>query len=90
MFVVAVAFVAAIAVVSAAVSQAEVEWQVAERTIKNYVESYGGRARIGELCDQYTCCSLSETESCSVASMPKDESTLVLPGGETRCIFRCV
>eukprot|EP00603_Paraphysomonas_imperforata_P003403 CAMPEP_0114428196 /NCGR_PEP_ID=MMETSP0103-20121206/8794_1 /TAXON_ID=37642 ORGANISM="Paraphysomonas imperforata, Strain PA2" /NCGR_SAMPLE_ID=MMETSP0103 /ASSEMBLY_ACC=CAM_ASM_000201 /LENGTH=442 /DNA_ID=CAMNT_0001597391 /DNA_START=29 /DNA_END=1357 /DNA_ORIENTATION=- len=40
-----------------------------------------------ELCDKYTCCEMSATESCSLDSLPSTGSSLVLPGGETRCIF---
>ncbi len=39
------------------------------------------------LCDAFKCCNVSSAESCDLKSMPKDETTLVLPGGETRCIF---
>jgi hypothetical protein len=39
------------------------------------------------LCDSYTCCNITTSEACNLASMPRDESTLVLPGGETRCIY---
>lgn len=34
------------------------------------------------------CCELSSSNNgCSVSNMPQDVSTLVFPGGETRCIF---
>jgi hypothetical protein len=34
------------------------------------------------------CCELSDSQDgCSVSNMPQDVSTLVFPGGETRCIF---
>lgn len=39
------------------------------------------------LCQTYSCCNLTETETCSLSSMPKDKTMLVLPGGETRCIY---
>jgi hypothetical protein len=32
-------------------------------------------------------CHYSDTESCNLASFPKDETSMVFPGGETRCIF---
>jgi len=32
-------------------------------------------------------CTISATETCSISKFPKDQTTLVLPGGETRCIY---
>ena len=32
-------------------------------------------------------CYVSSTEPCDVSSMPKDQTTLVYPGGATRCIY---
>ncbi|CAJ1327303.1 unnamed protein product [Effrenium voratum] len=32
-------------------------------------------------------CRLSESSPCTLAELPKDVSTLILPGGNTRCIF---
>ena len=32
-------------------------------------------------------CHISSTESCGIANFAKDETTMVFPGGETRCIF---
>jgi hypothetical protein len=32
-------------------------------------------------------CRYSDTESCNLSSFPKDETSMVFPGGETRCIF---
>jgi hypothetical protein len=63
---------------------AQKNFEEAKTIIQDYVKSYG----IGkDLCDKYTCCSLSSTESCSITNFKKDDSTLVLPGGNTRCIF---
>lgn len=59
-------------------------FEEAKDIIQKYVKSYG----IGkDLCDKYTCCSLSATETCSISKFQKDSTTLVLPGGSTRCIF---
>lgn len=35
----------------------------------------------------FQCCNVTATESCSLNNMPQDQSTLVLPGGNTRCIY---
>lgn len=39
------------------------------------------------LCDKYTCCEISPTQSCALNTLPATGSSLVLPGGNTRCIF---
>jgi hypothetical protein len=39
------------------------------------------------MCDQNTCCTVSSDEKCGLDKMTPDETTLVLPGGESRCIF---
>mmetsp|Transcript_34277 Transcript_34277/g.90424 ORF Transcript_34277/g.90424 Transcript_34277/m.90424 type:complete len:425 (+) Transcript_34277:98-1372(+) len=35
----------------------------------------------------YATCSMSANEPCALDAMPDDETTVVYPGGETRCIF---
>mmetsp|Transcript_31921 Transcript_31921/g.53350 ORF Transcript_31921/g.53350 Transcript_31921/m.53350 type:complete len:453 (-) Transcript_31921:262-1620(-) len=51
------------------------------------VQSYYSDVASGrDQCDYTTCCNLSETEECSLSGLTKDETTLVFPGGETRCI----
>lgn len=52
--------------------------------IRSHVESYAPTAA---QCVGTNCCTVSSTESCSISTMPKDVTTLVLPGGETRCIY---
>jgi hypothetical protein len=37
-------------------------------------------------CSNTTCCFLSETESCSLSSVPFHSPILIFPGGNTRCI----
>jgi hypothetical protein len=59
----------------------------AEETILTEVSKYKSQLGIDTLCTKNTCCTVSATESCSISKMTKDKSTLVLPGGETRCIF---
>ena len=54
--------------------------------IKANVKSYD-TLQGGGLCDKNDCCTISETNSCDLDSFAKDKSMLVLPGGETRCIF---
>lgn len=56
----------------------------AYEVIRQEVQSYAPRA---SQCSGVNCCTIGSGESCSITSMPKDQTTLVLPGGETRCIY---
>jgi len=63
----------------------------ATSTIKEHVKSYDKKSFLKAsdvLCDQYSCCSISETETCPITGFTKDETSLVLPGGNTRCLLR--
>ena len=51
-------------------------------SIQKYVDSYS--TTYGQ---DAPSCTISATESCSISKFPKDQTTLVLPGGETRCIY---
>jgi hypothetical protein len=59
-------------------------YEEAKVIIQDYVASY---KKSGGLCDKNTCCTMSSTESCSISGFNKDTTTMVLPGGSTRCIF---
>jgi hypothetical protein len=52
--------------------------------IRREVESY---APTKSMCTGVNCCTVGSGESCPLPSMPKDQTTLVIPGGETRCIY---
>jgi hypothetical protein len=52
--------------------------------IRKDVESY---APTQSMCTGVNCCTVGAGETCPLPSMPKDETTLVIPGGETRCIY---
>ena len=45
------------------------------------------RSSDGALCDSFTCCNVTATESCDLKDMPKDETTLVLPGMKSRDVL---
>lgn len=62
-----------------------ISYETAKSVIQKHVASFETPGQ--DLCTKYTCCNVSASESCSLADMPKDETTLVLPGGETRCIY---
>jgi recombinational DNA repair protein RecR len=56
------------------------------QTIQNHINSL--TPKLGKnICDGQTCCNVTSTEKCSISSMTRDQSTLVLPGGDTRCIY---
>ena len=59
----------------------------AGKVISDHVGSFQSGLGGGSLCNSYSCCNVSSSESCGLSSMPKDETTLVLPGGDTRCIY---
>jgi recombinational DNA repair protein RecR len=56
------------------------------QTIQNHILSLTPKLG-GNICDGQTCCNVTSTEQCSISSMIRDQSILVLPGGETRCIY---
>jgi len=72
-------FIAVLSAVSA------LKYDEAKNVIKNYVESYNNIGK--SLCQTNTCCNITSTESCSLSSFAKGQTTMVLPGGETRCIY---
>mmetsp|Transcript_33690 Transcript_33690/g.24723 ORF Transcript_33690/g.24723 Transcript_33690/m.24723 type:complete len:433 (+) Transcript_33690:54-1352(+) len=57
-----------------------------EEIIREHLQQFKGYTR-DNLCVANKCCTMSATESCSISDMSRDQSMLVLPGGETRCIF---
>lgn len=63
-------------------------YEEAEKIITKHVGSgpFKGPAKTG-LCELNKCCNITATETCSISQFSKDESVLVLPGGQTRCIF---
>ena len=70
--------------------------QDAIQNIKSYLNSIKDETIIAaeeklqagaSLCTKYTCCNLSDSESCDMTALATKKSTLVLPGGKTRCIF---
>lgn len=65
-----------------------IDLQEATRIIKDNVQSVQKLYLPGQsLCDKYTCCNLTATQGCALNSLPATGSSLVLPGGNTRCIF---
>lgn len=65
---------------------AQQTYEEAKQIIQNYVKSYGHTSN-ADLCTTNTCCTMSSTQKCAISGFKKDSSTLVLPGGKTRCIF---
>ena len=59
----------------------------AKTSILNEVNGFKGTVGIGKsLCESHTCCELADSK-CDLSGMKQDETTLVLPGGESRCIY---
>jgi hypothetical protein len=58
-------------------------------TLNNFLGAISKhQVEANELCpSDRLCCKVSVNETCPISNMPEDESTLVFPGGETRCIF---
>ena len=54
--------------------------------IKDHVSLYKTLSS-ESLCTENACCNISSPDSCDIALLPKGQSTLVLPGMDTRCIF---
>ena len=73
------------AALGAAVASGPLSYDDAKTIIQKHVAGYESFGQ--DLCTEYSCCNVTSSESCSLADMPKDETTLVLPGGETRCIY---
>ena len=65
---------------------AALNYDEAKDIILENVKSY--KPSIGKsLCQANTCCNITSTEACSISSFEKGETTMVLPGGKTRCIY---
>lgn len=56
----------------------------AEGHIRDHLKSFSTGA---PMCAGVSCCNVTSSESCPLSNMAKDKTTLVLPGGQTRCIF---
>lgn len=74
-----------------AVNRLSPAWQEATKVVRESVDNFEGGVNLGEeaLCDQYSCCQLSDGESCSISNMPQGETTIVLApsGSNATCIF---
>lgn len=56
-----------------------------EKILQDYIKSIS--ASSGTLCTTNTCCNITSSTNCDLSVMKRDESMIVLPGGDTRCIF---
>ena len=50
------------------------------------IQQHARQLKTDDLCNSVNCCRLSDG-ACNLSSFPKDKTTLVYPGGESRCIF---
>mmetsp|Transcript_15439 Transcript_15439/g.43752 ORF Transcript_15439/g.43752 Transcript_15439/m.43752 type:complete len:447 (+) Transcript_15439:86-1426(+) len=63
-----------------------------EKVLQSFVASVegdmGSELSVETLCNSHGCCNMTtSTSNCSLAEFPQEPSTLVFPGGNTRCIF---
>jgi hypothetical protein len=58
-----------------------------KQVIQEHLQKYYAPIQDGSLCTNQHCCNITSTEKCSINQFPKDQSSLILPGGDTRCIF---
>lgn len=58
-------------------------FEIATTIFQNYVKTTSGEP---DMCQKNTCCTMSSTERCALNSYERDTSTMILPGGKTRCI----
>lgn len=56
-----------------------------QRILQDYIQSIS--ASSGTLCTTNTCCNITSSTTCDLNAMKRDESMIILPGGDTRCIF---
>ena len=59
----------------------------AAKSIQKHLETYKSKTSDDICALGMPCCYLSNSEGCDLSSMPRDSSTIVLPGGDTRCIY---
>lgn len=64
-----------------ALAGSDLTWDAAAASIRTHLASENARR-----ASQYRSCTLSAHEDCAISRMPADETTVVLPGGGTRCI----
>jgi len=59
------------------------------KTAQNYISSLekDGTEYSFDPCNKLNCCKVTDTEECSIDEFEKDQTMMVYPGGETRCIF---
>jgi hypothetical protein len=62
-------------------------FEEAKSVIHDHLDKYYHPLKEGSLCASNSCCNVTASNTCAISSFPKDKSTLVLPGGQTRCIF---
>ena len=59
----------------------------ARETIRQHLAAEKGSIGGADICSKYPCCYMDSGDNCALQDMPKLPSTVVFPGGQTRCIF---
>ena len=82
-----IAIVATLAAVCCSAARAPIDHVAVIQDYVNSIEKASG-VESEDLCLKYPCCDMqTDPSGCALRNMPKLPSTLVFPGGETRCIF---
>ena len=61
-----------------------IAWDNSVKTIKSSLRLSG---QVQSMCVDNKCCILSSTEDCDFSNFKAYETTLVLPGGKTSCLY---
>lgn len=62
------------------------DYKEAANIIKTDVTKYK-TDDISSLCNRHHCCNITSSEECNLSNFKKDITSLIYPGGQTRCIF---
>lgn len=63
-----------------------IDFDEAKRIIKTDVAKYWSEDT-SSLCERHECCTITSSEECNLRNFKKDVTSLIYPGGRTRCIF---
>ena len=71
--------------ISAVSEQAVAAYNTAQGIMRDH-NHVGRTLGYPDFCGSNHCCNVTATENCSMDKLNKDETSLVFPGGNTRCI----
>lgn len=62
-------------------------YEDAVQNIKRDLSKHSSITENGSLCSRHHCCNITSSEECNLRNFKKDVTSLIYPGGQTRCIF---